>query len=314
MKAIKWALPLFLFSFHSWALTNSDNSSGDLMSLNYYPHLHRVEFNPRVVMSLQDNLATSNGATVAATHNTLQAFAGYGFAHRWRISLLEGFLWDSNSTTTGPAGAQVDSDSQGLSNPTVSVAWRYMELLESGISGDVSLATSPFLGPKVQGDSPTGRDGNNLNGYWSNSFSASFYWRLDFNEVGLTASVVQSSAGVTDTAANGPLHTTAVTTFSAALADRIHLGRYYFLEPSATATLPYSYDQIGDDQVSKTFSAPLSVDPTLKFGFEPDPFIVIILSLQYHTGTTTLLTNATGGEVQTTSNSLTSTLSLRHQF
>lgn len=292
-----------------------ENYSSDLMNLNYYPHKGWTEFNPRVSTEFHDYTETSRGQTTTIARNTVTLAATYGWIHRIQFSLLETLLWDQNLDSHTAQGVETEATSQGLSNPTITALWRFLENGKTGLSGEFGVDATPSFGSKVAGDGKNNRDGNNLSGNSSAGVALAFYWRTAFNELGIAFTVNHNSAGHTEA-------TTAATSFDSApywsssvtLNERIHIGANFFTELGGTGFLPNQSNQTTDDRVERISNQPFYINPHLLLGFSPDPDVVLTLNLMSHHAITSVNSSRTGVETTSENTAIISTVGLLHQF
>jgi hypothetical protein len=316
MRALALSL-LLLFSQAGFTKAAvSDNDSTDVMNLNYYPHPGFFDFNPQVTTSFHDSTTNSNGGSATMFYNIFNVGASYGFGPRLRVHVEESFLWDQNTDSISAAGVESEATSQGLSNPTLALTWRYLEDGARGLSGDFSLSTIPSLGPKIIGDGALSRNGNNLSGATTYSAALTLYWRHAFNEMKLAVSETQNMTGTQESAttASQTVNTDAYLSTTVTLADRIHFGPNFFVEPGATAYLGFDVDQNTSLGVQRTSQSPFYVNPQLLLGFQPDHGTAVIFSMVSHDASTVVQTSKTGAEVSTEHTTLTGSLALLHQY
>jgi hypothetical protein len=292
----------------------SDPSSSNLMNLNYYPHVNKFEVAPHVTSTITSHSENSNNSTSNTAANEFTGAIYYGVAPSVRVSLVESLLWDSTTDQIGPLGNQVTTSAQGLSSPTLGVAWRYWEAPQAGFSGDISLTSTPSFGPKVAGDGNINLTGNNMNGSWNSTLSTALFSRQGFNEMELSGLVQRNYGGKTIGSAPTTSFTTkAQWTSSATLADRVHLGTHHFMQGSVDMNFSSVSQQTTGANVNRTVTTPQGLTPRLDFGYQPDPEIVLMLSVNYHQATTTSVAqNKT--PVETTTTVSDGLLTLLHQF
>src|SRR5262249_34467463 len=116
-----------------------------------------------------------------------------------RFGLGESLVWDQiNQSGQGAAGSQTAATSFGPRNPDLTAAWRFLENSDDGLSGDLSLAIDPSLGPQKAPDANHSLEGNGLTGFWAVVPALDFFWTSGENELRLGGGAEWDSRGRTN--------------------------------------------------------------------------------------------------------------------
>ena len=306
------ALGLLLLSTPAFAQKSSDNLSNNLTSLNYYPHLGAFELNSHALTTIEDKTQNSVGAIAKDGYNQFYGSMIYGIADRLRMALSETLLWDQIDDATSSTSTETLTSSSGLSNPTISTAWRYMEDSSSGFSGDMTLEITPSFGPRVAGNGAISKTGNNLSGGWTEEVSTSLFWHSKLNQIELNIAATNNAPSSNDNASGGVGHTTDYVNSSATLTDRYHLNGRHFLQ-IGMEFFPGSHRSTTTAAGVVTATNDLSSENTsLLYGFSPDPGIVLEISANWHPSTSK--TTSAGTETTTQARLMTTTVALLHNF
>lgn len=298
------------------ASASRDNFSADLMNLNYYPHIGKGEFTPRVSTEFHDFSQNSNGGSTTIEHNMVAADFRYGFYDRWTVMLTDSLLWDQNLDSISAAGGESEASSKGLANPTLAAFWRFWEDSDRGFSWDLGINLSPSLGPKMNGDGAISQDGNNLSGSPSAGASLALRWRQDFNELSLVAGATFIMQGLTI----APVPANNVTTMSywsnsLTVNERIHFGSQIFFEGGGVGNFSYKTDQVTGVSPAKTSTlrSPFFINPHVMLGYRAAGDVVLTINMLWHDATTSLQ-GPTGAIVSTKNSSLVGTFGILHSI
>jgi hypothetical protein len=293
---------------------NSDRLSADLMSLNYYPHKHKFEVDSHIMSTIADQSKNSDDTKTAIGSNNFNLALTFGFTERVRIGVTENLLWDQINTAVASGGTQTVTTSAGFSNPIVNVVWRYLDSPHNGISAELGVGYMPSFGSKVTGDGAQSKTGNNLTGDGESNLTATFYWRLAWNEIALAGQATGHSEGRTE----GPrpitsYDTDAYVSSSALLIERVHFGPNVFVQAGSTYVSALEVQQTSDLGGSRTSAVRGYANPFLNIGFRPDPGVVFVMGAQYHYGSSTI-TGKNGGALTTENANTSATFTMLHEF
>jgi hypothetical protein len=311
----KHAIALILFLSPAALGQDNDNYSTDLMNLNYYPHYQVVKLNPHITTTYHNRTTNSNGGDTTTITNQVFAGVEYGVASRLRVVLNETLLWDQNNNAIGAAGAQTETTSAGLSDPTVGIAWRYLEDARNGFSGDLTLAVTPSFGPKITGDGSVSKTGNNLEGFWSSELSTAFYWRFRNSETSLSVTETRNfSGGVEGSTDALSFRTEPYWQTTIALAERIHFTRWFFVQASVSESLGLQIheDVMNGNMREVTQDPPVTTE--LEFGFRPAKDLVLVVATTYRTASSSTLIDKTSTENSNKSTVINGVFTLLRQF
>jgi hypothetical protein len=310
------ALIIALLALQPAHAAPADNGSSDIMSLNFYAHRHVWYVNPNFFATLRDESKYDDFTDVHITSNQIFFGVAYGLFTDFRVVLQETFLWDQTTqSATNPAtGEQTASTTAGPSNPTVILAWRWLESSAAGLSGDLNLNVTPNVGPHILANADTGTVGTNYAGGASVAGVASLYWRWGFNELGTqyiqTRTFSMDSQGTTAAASSttAPSWITSVN-----LRDRIHLGPRYFLGVNLLRHLAHDYTSTFGNGIVRQIHVYAFTDPSVELGFRPEPYYVLALVVGANHSSTTV--TASNGNVSNAGNdALTAQINFSHQF
>jgi hypothetical protein len=284
------------------------------MSLNYYPHRHILELNPHFVASLRDETTTNAGSDTHTQYNQIYMGANYGLIPRLRVGISTVLLWDQVTEGATPVnGSQNAATSAGPSAPTFTVAWRVLEGPSSGLSGDLTYSYTPQIDHQVSANAASNIIGNNI-GSLVNMGTATLFWRMDSNELGLAFSSTQRKALNVETVTPNTNYTrTSFVSSSLTLLERFHLSPRYFLGGQLIENFGSSYQTIPNSGPTKNVNINSYLNYTAAFGFRPEPYSVISFALSWNQVPTSSVSTdgTTGGSSE---NALVGQLTFLHQL
>lgn len=291
-----------------------DNGSSDVMSLNYYPHRRVFDFNPRINTEFHDETTTSIGETTEISRNYFTVVAGYGILEGLRFHILESLLWDQIGDHFRKK-IETKTPSNGASNPTFSLAWRWLENPDSGFSADVGVNYSPSFGAHRIGDGSIDQDGNFLSGNTVAGGTIAVFWRKGFNEVELAYSANHVSQ--TTTVATLQVSTEISDAYwlnAISLSDRIHLSLKFYAEIGAVSYSPVQFNSVTASNIHELDQQEAYVLSHVQFGYCPDPDMALMLTLQYNDTNSSVQNVVNGNSISSENSAVIGIVSLLTQF
>ena len=296
---------------------NSVNLSGDIMSLNFYPHKGIFLLSPHLTTTLNNQAkSSSTGVSSSIFDNEYVLALSYGLGTRLRLNISESVLWDESiDSGASPTGGNNVATSAGLSNPTFSVTWRFLENAASGLSGDVGTSIIPSVGHKVAADPTLFTIGNNVTGATTMLMSAALFWRGGFLELEIAGLATRQFGGRTEGSTTGnSSNGEGYSSYNLTFADRIHLSSQVYLNTSATVLLPYQHKLDYDNGVIRTNKMPTYWRPRIDLGFRPEPYTAIQFSVYGSKYTNTVTNSANSNMTSTATQSLIAEATMLVQF
>jgi hypothetical protein len=291
------------------AFAEPDNLSSDITSLNYYPHSGIFYANPSESSILYDQ-QTSNGADNASTSSNLFTLSlAVGLRKGLWFSIADSLLWDGNTS-----GGTVPGASSGLSNPSFTVGDRIIESENTGISLELRTKVAPSVGAQIPSNTSRYITGNNLSGSSSVSITPLLFWRNGKNELSLQTTANRNFIGQTNgVSAATTFSTEPYWTYSFTLADRIHIGKQFYLGGNVAYNISDRVIRDLANLAQTTITSSPFWSYSGHFGFRPDPFVVLQFSVTTSLSKTSAL-GATGIPTRTTDKRTTGQISFLHQF
>ena len=269
------------------------------------------EIDLHITTTLGDGTTDSTGASSQTTASQYYAGLVYGFGGGIRAGLSETLLWDQLTDATTAKGVADTNVSSGLSNPNLSLAWRFVESTISGLSADLGIVVSPSVGAKTASDGAVQTAGNNLSGNWQEQLSMSLFWSRRRNQIELLGELINNGKSTTHTS-TGTSSTASYLTSNLSLTDRYQTGAHHFLQAKVEALLPSKHDAIGAAGLKTATSLPFSWSESFVIGYEPEPEIVLEISCTRHDFDSVATSSSGGNQSQT--KSLTGSIELLHSF
>ena len=279
------------------------------MSLNYYAHEGMMRFNAQSKSSLSDTTVNSNGSGTNIFYNNFTLGLNYGLVPRLRVSVSEGLLWDQSNE-----GAANSSLSNGPSDPTFTLAWRYLEAGETGLSGDISAQLVPSIGASIPANPTANVTGNNLNGYSTATAQSVLFWRYAENEFSFTGTASRRFQGqVNGTDASTTLSISPLWQYSYGVADRLHLGNRFYIGISVLGNQVGNTIKNGADGIQKVVTHDGYWTYTGDLGYRPEPYYCFVFSVSKETNSYTSSQTNTANVLSTNKNTF-AQLFFQHQF
>lgn len=198
----------------------SDASSANLVNLTYYAHPGNFLIEPIYSSTLHQTNASDQ-----ETFSDFSLDLSYGLPiPGLRISVSETReLYAANYSTTSTFGS-------GLTDPTVSLAYRLIDMTPGGWSTDVQVSVAPSFADSLE--SSPGLPGNAISGNWVLSLLASEFWTLGKNEARLSGEIQHffSQSVIDQNDGDFNYSRDAYSIASIALIDRFHITPQFFLE------------------------------------------------------------------------------------
>jgi len=298
------------FAAAAGSVFSNPNTSNDIKSLDYMPQLGHFSIRPETTLSISDQ-AGSN--TQSYNSMTVGVFAGL-FARGLRFGITEGLEFSRISDNySSKTGVTTPGFSSGLSDPTFSVEYRYLQDVNNGLSSDIELQVTPNLLtdylPK------TDQHGSYAVGKSVFTLTLPVWWTYASNqfEIQPTFSYYTTGTSVAPVG-EGSGRLGSYKKLSVTLADRFHFSPSFFAAVSGVinfaTTMTYT-DTDPSSTVSNSTATPLYFQPMLDIGYKPNNTFLIRFIYTYQTYTTT--TTSQTGSVTTALN-IESTLGVQSTF
>jgi hypothetical protein len=277
-----------LVSSSAFAATDDfgSSSSENLLNLTYYPHSGRLFFETEFESTLHDTI----GQTEQEYFSNFSFFAEYGLpvnGLRVEVSATDNVSATTLGATGSNSGVGNTSLHTGISDPTISLLYRLVDMNPQGISVDLELSGTPSLGTSY--GSQNGLAGSNSTGYGTLSFAAAAYWSTSINDLRISGSIAREFAGdgnlqdSTDPSSSTTFTRSSLWLPEAELIDRVRLTNRFFVQGEAEFLFGHSSLYTYSNFYSPTTDdSEFHVEPILSVGylFTKETLITLFASYQ----------------------------------
>jgi hypothetical protein len=246
-----------------------------------------------VTRLLSDETTTESGETVGTLSRTSWE-AAMNFEYGWSDVLLFGIQADysfglGTMHTTEPSGVQNAYSSNGISDPTLHVDYRYWGGLTGTKFGSAYVNLTPAIGSQKNPDST--QTGNNLSGGSSVAVGTNLYWVLGAHEFGVAPALHFYTAGQYND--QNPANTSNFDSYFNAnmVANyRYHVCKTFHIGGNINIIAPSSVTYVygsRSNELSQTVKNPFNIEPTLTAGWLLRDNVVVSVQYSYNAYTTT---------------------------
>jgi hypothetical protein len=276
-----------------------DDASRQLQNLVYYPHAGEFRATGQFTGSLQDSGQTDNDlgvqtASRSTSYERATATLAAGLFGGLRIAASETELFQQKIQSTNlMSGVVTNSNSEGFSDPTVTLSERFRDSRDEGFFLDGSVNATPHLGRALAAGN--GQTGNDLSSGWTAGASLTGYYRWytgfdrEFpNEFSVSPSATRFFGGV---ASGASLPSSTLTSSywsgSVAIEDRLHFNRHWYVQPGVTLYMPYTYETANQTPgaMDTSHTTQFYAAPSATIGFLPSDWILIDAMIAYSNNT-----------------------------
>jgi len=314
-------------SVHSTAMTSSKASDPAYLMENliYYPHRGVFNVTLRYYRPLTDNgqsfdYTGTSTSTSSTQYDEIVPTLTYGITHSIRASLAVTNVVDSTtSSTNSKSGIGTQNSTNGFSNPTLGLTWRYSNGMDSWPIAEAVLSYVPGLTSKnsaVTGNTTTPAQIGNEGGPTAISFALPFFWHIENSEYELAPTLNSYSSYTSQGTTLGSTDNyNSYLTEALAAYYRYHFDSKWYAQLQLSYELNYTYQT-----QTQAANAPIiqralieQVSPTLRVGWVPLTWIELDLFLA-NSGSTTNSTPSTGTSTSSNSSQLQASFQARAEF
>jgi hypothetical protein len=236
--------------------------SADVTNLNYYPHAHRLYTVLTYQSPTVDTSDNSAGNSSQTNYDELGLSLAYGLGHGVRVVLGQTAIIDEEHSPTNAKNIDTSYTSSGFANPSLAVAWRFVDTPRDGYSADGTLTIVPSFGPATKTNDYSGSSNAELAG--------ALFYRHTNCEARATLTIIdttdQAYEGTTSKNTGG---LNSNITETADLTYRHHFGQNWFGQIGDTINFPQTNNYSYEAGNTSSTTVPLYSSPYLAAGYRP---------------------------------------------